>query len=394
MLNLKKNIMKKIIALIVTILSLQVSFAQEKSILKEIQDNIDLIEKEKQTLENKKKPLIEKDKKIGESLKKNMFLKDKQSKAKQQELIKQSLAISNQIRPIDDQIKLLNEKQEKYKRKDIFRVKERVYETFTNLMKKDEFETQEEYSKKLAHKNEIIEAVLIENLYREEKATRMKLIEYNVDNQMYSVELQKDDYKNDITISGNLKIDRDNAKKLKESARGIETLPISTGDVNSLFMVEGDIFPSNYDNKYDILVSYKSLGDTDFSTDELGLSEYFPENYIINPRKIQQEAYNKFMEEYNEIQSSIEKAKNKASELYKEYRDLANKYRHTGDSDIWKMAQAKYKESEDIRNYEIKQLEHISYEKNLNQTFESLKEGNYSALNFLEKAKQLIEKKE
>lgn len=217
------------------------------------------------------------------------------------------------------------------KTSDIVRTKIRIKDSFVKWAQKGEFETTNEYNKRLLEesRNQLqkISFNEIDYIFDNELKFDIKLGMYDADNEIYPIIIEKKigfyGYKTEeelyqkllykdytgvysfnnpkISIVTEAKIEREKAIKLKEICeRYSQEIGISdiydkirfSSDIKEWILKDGYFFPitiklGSYQPLRDIDIinlnkkDYSLISEIEFNTLDLGLSEYFPENYTF-----------------------------------------------------------------------------------------------------------------
>lgn len=184
----------------------------------------------------------------------------------------------------------------KAKEMEVYRIKEYVNEHFHHWAKRGEFEKTEDYNKRMSQKKEYLDKLVFRTFVQWIRGTEsgtgfrpeINLLQYDVDKEEYEIKvigtfLKKGGWA--FVQQGTINVDVETAKKMKEE----RTLYLNDDiSINDIVIVDDSYFfidKFKFDNKYypiKINAPYTKLLDYTLSTEELGLTEYFLENNIIN----------------------------------------------------------------------------------------------------------------
>lgn len=181
------------------------------------------------------------------------------------------------------------EEREYIENSDLNKIKKEVKEAFEEWAKRGEFEKTEEYNARMRYKEKILEGLIEEKVYDKMKWYNINAIKYNPDTEIYDIEIysNRDSYSYTKKLQGQIKIEPSLAKGLSQN--NLETSFYKSFEYR-LFK-DGYIYPNHMiidDKVYmitfpegDIALSNYKMSDFTFSTNDLGVSQYFVENKMI-----------------------------------------------------------------------------------------------------------------
>lgn len=180
----------------------------------------------------------------------------------------------------------------------INKIKTEIKEEFIEWAKKGEFETTDEYKKRIQdegkEKLKEFSSNIIYRILSSKYGYDIKLGTYNADESIYPITISKSftvlgKYR-EISIEYNAKIEKENALMLKDNLERNDGYGFSRDIVNWI-LKDGYLFPISIEyfdfdkwEKKELFLNkgnYPLLSELLLNTNELGLSEYFSENYTF-----------------------------------------------------------------------------------------------------------------
>ena len=239
--------------------------AQQMALLSKMADELKAAEKLKTTAEIK----AEKDKK-----------QQVEEKKEAEKLQREKLS-----KELEEREKM--EKQEAIiKAQDINYIKNETKESFLEWAKKGEFESSKEHNERI--QNEKIKKLhqeIATHFINNERQIYINLGTYNADDKIYPITIIN--HFPEVSIESNIPFEKEEAIELNMAIGNRDyVFPI---DPDDWFLKDGFLFPINIEIYYNESKS-KKISDKGnnplfseyvFNTHELGLSEYFPENYVF-----------------------------------------------------------------------------------------------------------------
>ena len=222
----------------------------------------------------------------------------------------------------------------KEKAKDIPHIKNDIKEKFSEWAKKGEFESNKEHFERIQSErakklHKVITDCLAERLDYNRAyhyGIKIELDTYNADEEIYPVTINKiyryDSENFKFSVKNNIPFEREEAiefKKIINTQYGWRpSISFLEEDPDNWFVKDGFLFPINMkDGNRLIKISdkgnYPLFSEYVFNTNDLGLSEYFPENYTFTLKKVRQEEELKKAAELKAAE--LKAAKLKAAEL-------------------------------------------------------------------------------
>ena len=199
----------------------------------------------------------------------------------------------------------------KEKAKDIPPIKNDIKEKFSEWAKKREFESNKEHFERIQSErakklHQVITDCLARRIRMDGYGDRMyygiELDTYNADEKIYPVTIDKiyrydgKDFK--FSVKNNIPLEREEAIEFKRIIDNryvhISSFSFLEKDPNNWFVKDGFLFPINVKYVERLIKisdkgNYPLFSEYVFNTNDLGLSEYFPENYTFTLKKVRQE---------------------------------------------------------------------------------------------------------
>ena len=193
--------------------------------------------------------------------------------------------------------RIRKEEKQRENAKDIPHIKNYIKKGFLEWAKKGEFESSKEHFERIqserVKKLHQLTAYEFEN--RAKPMIHIKLGEYNADEKIYPITIELTFYppsshSYSISVEKNIPLEREEAANLKNYIFDNKFAAIEyrlEKDPNNWFVKDGFLFPINLEYREGILKNifdkenYPLFSEYVFNTDDLGLSEYFPENYTF-----------------------------------------------------------------------------------------------------------------
>ena len=188
-------------------------------------------------------------------------------------------------------------KEQREKAKDIPRIKNDIKNEFLRWAKKEEFESSKEHFERIQSERvkKLHELTAYTFEHRAKPMIHIKLGEYNADEKIYPITIELTFYppsshSYSISVEKNIPLEREEAANLKNYIFDNKFAAIEyrlEKDPNNWFVKDGFLFPINLEYRAGILKNifdkenYPLFSEYVFNTDDLGLSEYFPENYTF-----------------------------------------------------------------------------------------------------------------
>ena len=169
-------------------------------------------------------------------------------------------------------------------------IKNYIKNEFLEWTKKGEFESSKEHFERIqserVKKLHELTAYTFEN--RVTPDIRIELGTYNADEKIYPITIELTLRGYSILVEKNIPLEREEAIEFKEYIHNQSRLNFLEEDPNNWFVKDGFLFPINveYSDKKILKKildkeNYPLFSEYVFNTDDLGLSEYFPENYTF-----------------------------------------------------------------------------------------------------------------
>lgn len=182
----------------------------------------------------------------------------------------------------------------KAKEMEVYRIREHINEHFHRWAKRGEFEKTEDYNNRMSRKKEYLDKLVVHTFALWIKGTKsgkgfrpeIDLLQYDVDKEEYQIEVKGTFLRKGsgwfFVQQDTINVDVETAKKMKSE----RTLYLNDEiPIEDIVIVEDSyifIDKFKYNDKYypiKIDAPYTKLSDYTFTTEELGLTEYFEENY-------------------------------------------------------------------------------------------------------------------
>ena len=186
--------------------------------------------------------------------------------------------------------RIRKEEEQTEKAKDIPRIKDYIKKVFIKWAEKGEFESSKEHFERIQSERvkKLHELTAYTFEHRAKPMIHIKLGEYNADEKIYPITIELSFFNNlEITGEKNIPFEIEEAIEFKNSIKSQDYI-FQGRDPDNWFVADGFLFPINveYSDK-EILKkildkeNYPLFSEYVFNTDDLGLSEYFPENYTF-----------------------------------------------------------------------------------------------------------------
>ena len=186
--------------------------------------------------------------------------------------------------------RIRKEEEQTEKAKDIPRIKDYIKKVFIKWAEKGEFESSKEHFERIQSERvkKLHELTAYTFEHRAKPMIHIKLGEYNADEKIYPITIELSFFNNlEITGEKNIPFEIEEAIEFKNSIKS-QDYNFLGRDPDNWFVADGFLFPINveYSDK-EILKkildkeNYPLFSEYVFNTDDLGLSEYFPENYTF-----------------------------------------------------------------------------------------------------------------
>ena len=186
----------------------------------------------------------------------------------------------------------LMEEKEREEAQDIPHIKNDIKNKFLRWAKKGEFESSKEHFERIqSERVKKLHQLTVDRFENRAKPMiHIDLGTYNADEKIYpiTIELTLRGYK--ILVEKNIPLEGEEAANLKSYIAFNKSAAIGyrlEKDPNNCFVKDGFLFPINLEYQAGILKNifdkenYPLFSEYVFNTDDLGLSEYFPENYTF-----------------------------------------------------------------------------------------------------------------
>lgn len=179
---------------------------------------------------------------------------------------------------------------EEAKKTDLYIIGKEIKDKFVKWAKRGEFEKTEEYDNRMMFQKKEYLNKLVSIEFRgtfREFRPEIRLLEYDPDREEYNIKVDFNYFNRAVNTAIN--VDVETAKTMKSKNRFYIDKGIRKQDVvigNGYFFINKFMFDNKY---YPITLGskYINLSDYTLSTDELGLTEYFQENYQIKLSEIE-----------------------------------------------------------------------------------------------------------
>lgn len=181
--------------------------------------------------------------------------------------------------------------------KDLYKLKQNTREHFIQWASRGEFEKKEEYEQRMLNKEKKLAQIFLQNLKEwvaDREAIKIDLLKYDPDNEIYNLSTNSHFWRNDnqAEMIASIKVSPHIAQEMKNESGyftrySLYEMDASEVDLKDMVIQEDNIFFSKIvfnDRIYRLNIpnTYTDMEKFTFSTDELGLSEYFLENKNIN----------------------------------------------------------------------------------------------------------------
>lgn len=207
---------------------------------------------------------------------------------------------NNNIINKEEAERIRKEEEQREKAKDIPHIKNDIKEEFLEWAKKGEFESSKEYFERIQSERakklyqvitDCLEKRLDENgRYNSYYGIKIELDTYNADEKIYPITINKiyygaEDFK--FSVKNNIPLEREDAIGLKGVVDDCEGwYRFFPQEGSNWFVKDGFLVPINIEYvdrsiKISDKGNYPLFSEYVFNTNDLGLSEYFPENYTF-----------------------------------------------------------------------------------------------------------------
>ena len=219
---------------------------------------------------------------------------------------------------------------------DIPDIKNDIKNKFLKWAKKGEFELSKEHFERI--QSERVKKLHQLTAYEFENRVKPRIYidlgTYNADEKIYPITITISRFSRySILVEKNIPLEREEATKLKDYIIYNKYGPIKYGlekDPNNWFVKDGFLFPIDLEYEKGILKNifdkenYPLFSEYVFNTDDLGLSEYFPENYTFTLKEVRQEdELKKAAKEETERIRKEEEQREKAQAIIPSIKDYA-----------------------------------------------------------------------
>lgn len=176
---------------------------------------------------------------------------------------------------------------------DIPYIKNNIKKNFLKWAEKGEFESSKEHLERIQSERVKKLQQLIADCFELKHEISIKLGTYNADEKIYPITIERyfmndyTDYRHhSFTVENNIPFEREEAIEFKNALESGYFFP---KDPDNWFVKDGFLFPININFPYNEKISkkisdkgnYPLFSEYIFNTNELGLSEFFPENYVF-----------------------------------------------------------------------------------------------------------------
>lgn len=213
------------------------------------------------------------------------LLLDMKKELKQAEKLKTpaELKQEEEIRKAEERKKAEEKALQEERSTDLYSIKQKTKQDFIEWAKRGEFEKKADYEERMLHKEEYLNTMFSKRLQNriQKKEMGVTLLAYDIDNELYTVESNRgyihDKFSENRKITATIKVSPEIAKEMatnwNEAIASSNALMVQNGNLfYSKIIFRGVVYDLNPQNQY------TDIRKMEISTNELGLSEYFPES--------------------------------------------------------------------------------------------------------------------
>ncbi len=194
--------------------------------------------------------------------------------------------------------RIRKEEEQREKAKDISRIKDYIKKVFIKWAEKGEFESSKEHFERIqSERVKKLHQVITDGftIIMNNTGTNIELGTYNADEKIYPITITLFKWNEDrstgsadrqFIIKTNVPFEKEEAIDFQGSIKSPKNYNFQGRDPDNWFVADGFLFPINVEyrgilkNIFD-KENYPLFSEYVFNTDDLGLSEYFPENYTF-----------------------------------------------------------------------------------------------------------------